>query len=75
MSDFYRGGGASREAIFEVFRRRYRQDEVERSGIGLSICEKFVDRYHGELVRRNVDEAVKSRFHMMMYQVEEQQVN
>jgi chemotaxis methyl-accepting protein methylase/signal transduction histidine kinase len=40
---------SAREAVFEVFRRLRPRDEVDGSGLGLSICRKIVDQYRGRL--------------------------
>lgn len=35
--------------IFEMFQRLNRQDEYEGTGIGLAVCKKIIQQYHGEI--------------------------
>jgi len=38
-----------RENIFGLFKRLHTSDEYSGTGIGLAICQRIVDRYHGRI--------------------------
>ncbi|MEM6414369.1 MAG: chemotaxis protein CheB [Pseudomonadota bacterium] len=38
-----------RERIFSLFERLHRADQVDGAGLGLAICRKLIDAYHGEI--------------------------
>jgi PAS domain S-box-containing protein len=40
---------AYKENIFGLFKRLHNSDEYSGSGIGLAICQRLVDRYHGRI--------------------------
>ena len=37
------------EKIFDIFQRLHSREEINGSGIGLSICKKILDRHHGTI--------------------------
>lgn len=37
------------EKIFQLFKRLHRNEEYEGTGIGLGLCQKIVQRYHGQI--------------------------
>ena len=38
-----------KENIFGLFKRLHTSDEYSGTGIGLAICQRIVDRYHGRI--------------------------
>jgi light-regulated signal transduction histidine kinase (bacteriophytochrome) len=38
-----------KESIFGLFKRLHTSDEYSGTGIGLAICQRIVDRYHGRI--------------------------
>ncbi len=38
-----------KERIFGLFKRLHTNDEYSGTGIGLAICQRIVDRYHGHI--------------------------
>jgi light-regulated signal transduction histidine kinase (bacteriophytochrome) len=38
-----------KEKIFGLFKRLHTSDEYSGTGIGLAICQRIIDRYHGRI--------------------------
>ncbi len=43
-----------KDQIFQPFRRLHGRSEYEGSGIGLAICQRIVNRHHGQIKAHSV---------------------
>jgi len=53
------------EAIFEPFRREHARSEIPRSGLGLSICRRVLER-HGGRIRAESEPGSGATFHLTL---------